>query len=73
MDVCNQLHTPVHNGYEGWLGCYQLLTLVDAGYDCRDMCYNLPTLVPMPQNKKCKFRHFRDLLCLCLQLRQITV
>lgn len=55
MDVCNQLHTPVHNGYEGWLGCYQLLTLVDAGYDCRDMCYNLPTLVPKPQNKKCKF------------------
>jgi len=48
MEVCNQLYTSVHSGYEAWLGCYQLLTLQDPGYDCLDMCYKLPTLVHMP-------------------------
>jgi len=55
MEVCNELHTLVYNGYEAWLECYQLLTLVDTGYDCMYMCYKLPTVVHMPQNKKCMF------------------
>ena len=56
LDVCNQLHTSVHSGYEVWLGCWQLLTLQDSGYDSMDMCYKLPTVVHMPpQDKKFKF------------------
>ena len=48
MEVCNQLNTSVHSGYEVWLGCYQLLTLQGPGYDCMELCYKLPTVVHMP-------------------------
>ena len=50
MEVCNQLHTFVHSGYEAGLGCWQILILVDTGYDCKDVCYKLPNLVHMPKN-----------------------